>query len=274
MRDQTEPPSVTPDAGAKPANGGSFPVTQWSVVLRAGTHTDTQAHAALESLCRQYWAPLYTFVRRQGRDHHEAEDCTQEFLAQLLASDGLQRARPERGRFRTFLLTGLRNFLTSEWRRSHAAKRGSGLAPLPLGTPGSAGQFSEEPADTGLTPEHAFDRTWALSLLDRAVIELRTEYGASGRAAVFEALAPLIWGNENTDALARQAAGIGVTLNSFTVALHRARRRLGDRLRALVAETVADPAEIDAELRHLISAISAQSSGKIDARSGPARDGT
>src|SRR5688500_10957469 len=181
------PPDTNPadESTASPSPGGSsFPATQWSMVLRAGTNADTQAHAALESLCRRYWYPLYAFVRRQGRDHHEAEDCTQEFLARLLAADGLQRARPERGRFRTFLLTGLRNFLTSEWRRTQTAKRGGGLAPAPLGVQGPDEQFAQESQDPGLTPEQAFDRAWALGMIDRAVHELRAEYLRGGREVV------------------------------------------------------------------------------------------
>jgi len=257
------PPQHTSDDGAdRPratgTGGGSssFPMTQWSVVLRAGTPSDPRGNAALESLCRLYWLPLYTFVRRQGRDHHEAQDCTQEFLARLLADDGLQRARPGHGRFRTFLLTALGNFLVSEWRRAQAAKRGGGQAPIPLGTTGDDEPFSENLRDHALTPEQAFDRSWALGMIDRAVHELRAEYETSGRAQIFETMAPLIWGTEHSDMFSLHATQLGITVNSFTVALHRARRRLGARLRAIVAETVADPAEIDAELRHLLSAIS------------------
>jgi RNA polymerase sigma-70 factor (ECF subfamily) len=265
MPDIPEKPSDAADdefATSLPKRGGAFPVTQWSMVLRAGINADTQAHAALESLCRNYWYPLYTFVRRQGRDHHEAEDCTQEFLGQLLAADGLQHARPERGRFRTFLLTGLRNFLTSEWRRTQAAKRGGGLATIPLSTPGAGERFCDEPQDTGLTPEQAFDRTWALGMIDRAVDELRAEYQRDGRLAVFDALAPLVWGNASSETLVRQAEHLHMTAPAFTVALHRARRRLGERLRVMVTETVATPTEIDAELRHLIGAISGTTPGR------------
>ena len=240
------------DAFGKP---GSFPTTQWSLILQAGVGQETEALAALESLCRRYWHPLYTFVRRQGRDHHESEDCAQEFLAHLLAVDGLQSARPERGRFRTFLLGGLRNFLTSEWRRTQAAKRGGGLEPISIASRDSAEPFGPEPMDTALTPEQAFDRTWALGMIDRAVSEVRAEYQRGGRAAIFDSLAPLIWGNVPSESLSPHAARLDMTVQTFSVALHRARRRLGERLRALVAETVADPAEIDAELRHLISAI-------------------
>lgn len=254
----SDPGRPSPAASTKPVSigGPRFPTTQWSMVLHADANSDTQAREALEMLCRRYWQPLYTFVRRQGHGHHEAEDATQQFLAQLLAADGLRRARPERGRFRTFLLTGLRNFLTSKWRRTSAAKRGGGLAPVGLGPNGSAGACVHEPVDPGLTPEQAFDRSWAQSMIDRAVLNLRAEYDSSARGAVFDAIAPLIWGSDNNDDFSSRATAIGLTLNSFRVALHRARRRLGDRLRAQVAETVADPAEIDAELRHLIAALS------------------
>jgi len=227
------------------------------MVLRSDAAGDTRAHAALEMLCTRYWYPLYAFVRRHGRDHHEAEDCTQEFLAQLLSADGLKRARPERGRFRTFLLSGMRNFLVSEWRRTHAAKRGGGLAAVPIGLRDSDDRFCHEPPDPGLTPEQAFDRSWALGMIDRAVGELRAEYDESGRGGLFDALAPQIWGNSAAipESVAEKAAQLGLTAQAYNVALHRARRRLGDRLRALVAETVADPKEIDAELRHLVGAI-------------------
>lgn len=244
------------DTGEREAPCSSFPTTQWSIVLRAGANTDTQAREALESLCRRYWQPLYTFVRRRGRNHHEAEDATQQFVAELLADDGLQRARPERGRFRTFLLTGLRNFLTSEWRRTHAAKRGGGLPPVELGAreSGDVDSGSHEPADRGLTPEQAFDRSWAQSMIDRAVLDMRAEYHSSARGPLFDVIAPLIWASDREDDFPARAASLGLTVNSFRVALHRARRRLGDRLRAQVAETVSNPDGIDAELRHLIAA--------------------
>src|SRR6185503_5342553 len=161
-------------------NGGMFPTTHWSVVLHAGAGSDSQVHAALESLCRQYWYPLYAFVRRQGRAHHEAEDCTQEFLARLLASDGIARARPERGRFRTFLLTALRNFLTNEWQRTQAAKRGGGAAMVSLDWQDAERRFAHEPADPGLTPEQSFDRNWALGLIETALAGLRAEYEKRG----------------------------------------------------------------------------------------------
>ena len=245
-------------SGPWPVAHGSFPTTHWSVVISASAGSESQAHAALEMLCRQYWYPLYAFARRNGRPHHEAEDCTQEFLARLLATEGIARARPEIGRFRSFLLTALRNFLTNEWQRTQAAKRGGGQTPLPLDFEVAGERFAHEPPDPGLTPEQEFDRSWALGLIEGTLAELRTEYEKSGRGPLFAALVPLIWGKHSAEPLASHATRLGVNVHAFTVALQRLRRRLGDRLRARVAETVADSADIDAELRHLIAAVGSQ----------------
>jgi RNA polymerase sigma factor (sigma-70 family) len=247
-------PDPSSNTFSSPQPPGAFPTTQWSVVLHAGEGSEAQVRSALESLCRRYWYPLYTFIRRQGRTHHEAEDCTQEFLARLLASGGMARARPERGRFRTFLLSSLRNFLVNEWQRDQAAKRGGGLAPLQLEFKTAAERFAREPADPGLTPEQAFDRNWALGMIERAVAGLRREYEKSGRGLLFAALGPLVWSTTSQESHAPLAEQLGMTAHAFSVALHRLRRRLGERLRADVAETVAEGTDVDAELRHLIAA--------------------
>jgi DNA-directed RNA polymerase specialized sigma24 family protein len=236
----------------------TFPTTQWSIVVHAGADSASEARGALETLCRQYWYPIYGFVRGQGRSHHEAEDCTQEFIARLLANGGMAAARPERGRFRTFLLTSLRNFLTKEWRREHAAKRGGGAVALSLDLHDAEGRFAQEPPDAALNPEQAFDRTWALSMIERAVDQLQREYGKSGRGELFATLSALVWGDDSTETLAAPAARLGMSTHAFTVALHRLRQRVGRRLRADVAETVADEGEVDQELRYLIAAVSAQ----------------
>jgi RNA polymerase sigma-70 factor (ECF subfamily) len=243
-------------SSAGPAGPASFPTTHWSLIVHAGAGDAAQVHAALETLCRRYWFPLYAFARRQGRSHHEAEDCTQEFLARLLAADGVARARPERGRFRTFLLTALRNFLIKDWQRAQALKRGGGGV-LPLDFDHAEQGFGQQPADPALTPEHAFDRTWALGMITAALDAIRADYGKSGRSAQFAALAPFVWGDGAAETLAAPAARLGMTTHAFTVALHRLRQRVGQRLRADVAQTVASDAEVDDELRHLIAAVSA-----------------
>ncbi|HWA25199.1 MAG TPA: sigma-70 family RNA polymerase sigma factor [Lacunisphaera sp.] len=246
----------TPDQEIPAANGqtGSFPITQWSLVVHAGA-ADTRAHAAMEKLCRQYWYPLYAFVRRQGRDHHAAEDCVQEFLARLLAADGISRARREQGRFRTFLLTALRNFLINDWQRGQAAKRGGGRPVMSLDGQDASQRFALEPVDAALSPDQAFDRSWAQGVIAGAIEQLRVEYETGGRGRLFVTLAPLVWGQPPADAHAELAAQLGLKDQAFNVALHRLRRRLGERLRATVAETVADSADVDAEVRHLIAAV-------------------
>lgn len=251
------PPSSDATNSLPRSPGGSaFPTTQWSVVVNAGTGSATEVRGALETLCSQYWYPLYTFIRREGRAHHEAEDCTQEFLARLIASEGVALARPERGRFRTFLLTALRNYLTNEWHRAHATKRGGGLVPLPLEFDTAEQRFAREPADSSLTPEQAFDRNWAQDVIDHAIAELRSEYEKSNRKALFATLGPLVWDYSRTDSHAELAGRLNMSAHAFTVALQRMRLRLGERLRSAVAETVADKSEVDAELRHLITAVS------------------
>ncbi|MEO7411808.1 MAG: sigma-70 family RNA polymerase sigma factor [Opitutaceae bacterium] len=241
------------------ANGSAFPSTQWTMIVRAGDAASPAAHAALESLCRQYWFPLYAFVRREGRSHHEAEDCTQEFLGRLLAGDGIGRARADQGRFRTFLLAGMRNFLINQWRHASAEKRGGGRPLLPLEFEDAERSFNREPADPALTPERIFDRTWALGMIERTLAELRKDYEKSGRGVLFAALSPLVWDDGCAgETLAAPAARLAMSTQAFTMALHRLRQRIGQRLRVVVAETVATPEEVDRELNHLISALSSR----------------
>lgn len=243
--------------GAPPRSRGAreFPTTHWSLVLNARSPADATVRTALEQLCGQYWFPIYAFIRRQGRTHHEAEDLTQGFFRHLIETNAVARARPERGRFRTFLLAAARNFLTNDWDRAQAAKRGGGLAPLPLDAARADARFTAEPVDPGLSPEQAFDRTWALGLVERALAELETEYAASGRGALFAALGPIVWGGGAVESLAETARQLGLNENALNVALHRLRRRLRERVEAEIAGTVADAAEIAEELRYLVATL-------------------
>jgi len=209
----------------------------------------------LESLCRQYWYPIYNFSRRQGRTHHEAEDVTQQFLARILATDGIGAARPERGRFRTFLLTALRNLLTDEWRRGQTTKRGGGLVPVSIELARAEQRFAEEPTDQSLTPDQAFDRAWATGMLERAVERLRKEYESSGRGPLFAALAPRLWKSSSAGSVDSSPDQTGMNAHAISTALNRLRHRLGLRLREEVAATVADGTDIDAELQLLIAAL-------------------
>jgi DNA-directed RNA polymerase specialized sigma24 family protein len=238
---------------------GEFPSTQWSMVVHAGNGSDSQARAALESLCRLYWYPLYKFIRLQGKTHHEAEDFTQAFLARLLACDGVARADPERGRFRTFLLSSLRNFMVSEWQRGNAEKRGGGVAPIPLEFEVAGERFENEPVDPRLTPEQAFDRNYAQDMICNALESVQAEYRASGRGELFAALKPILWDRSDPDSFSRKAQSLDMNPHALSMALQRARRRFGERLRANVAQTVALESDVDAELRHLISSSGGES---------------
>jgi len=244
--------SADPTEATRAGGDGAFPTTHWSMVVHAGAESSSTARSALESLCRQYWYPLYRFIRRQGRTHHEAEDTTQAFLARILATDSFSRARPDRGRFRSFLLSSLRNFQINEWHREHAAKRGGGAQFLPLEFKTAEHRYTLEPPDTGLTPEQAFDRTWAIDMITRSIAVLGAEYEKAGQRELFAAMRPLLWGDASNSGRAER---LGMTQNAFNVACHRFRARLGERLRIEVAETVADRNEVDAELRHLIAAL-------------------
>src|SRR5262245_60431019 len=155
-----------------------FTTTHWSVVLAAGRGTSPAAQVAMEQLCRAYWYPLYAHVRRRGHDHHSAEDSTQEFFARLLDQQWLNSVAPEKGRFRTFLLASLDHFLTNEWRRGQALKRGGGKEIISLEeTRSGEERFSREPASDA-APERAFDKLWATTVLDQAMTRLQQEFSA------------------------------------------------------------------------------------------------
>jgi RNA polymerase sigma-70 factor (ECF subfamily) len=214
----------------------------------------------LETLCRQYWYPIYAFLRRQGHAHHSAEDLTQGFFAHMLASDGIVQAAPERGRFRTFMLTSVRHFATSEWRRAHSAKRGGPNDPLPLNLCGAEERFAAELANPGPTPKEAFDHHWALDLIQQAVDGLRKEYVVAGHTELFTALLPHAFGEAAGETQAVAARRLGLNEHALTVALSRLRKRLRERLRSLVADTVAQPEETEDELRILLDAVRRQPS--------------
>ena len=234
----------------------AFPTTHWETVLSAQSGSAGDTGAALESLCRQYWYPLYSFVRRQGQGHHAAEDLTQAFLARLLATGGFDRVQPARGRFRTFLLTALRNFMTNEWHRTQAAKRGGANEFLPFDTLAAEDRFSIEPLDPTLTPEQAYDRNWALTLVDQALATLQAEYAHTGRGPLFAAIAPLVWGGGAPESQVEQVERLGLSGTALKVAVHRLRRRLRTHLQDQVRATVAGQDEVRDELAHLMAVMS------------------
>jgi RNA polymerase sigma-70 factor (ECF subfamily) len=223
-------------------------------VLAAGSRQTLGGAQALATLCEQYWYPLYAYVRRRGLDPHEAQDLTQEFFAHLLDSEAVNVASPERGRFRSFLLASLNNFLANHWRKENAQKRGGGKAVLSLDLAAGEQRYVAEPAHD-LTPEKIYERRWAMTLLQQVLDALATEYAEDGKLELFEHLKPYLGGNLDGLPYAEVSAQIGLSVGSIKVAVHRLRRRCGDLLREQIAQTVAEPGEIEQELRELFAAL-------------------
>jgi RNA polymerase sigma-70 factor (ECF subfamily) len=233
-----------------------FVTTHWSVVLTAGRSDTTRARAALEQLCRNYWHPLYAYVRRAGYSREEAQDLTQEFFARLLAQNTVARADPARGRFRSFLLASLKHFLVNEWERAHAQKRGGYAQFLALDYDTAETRWVQ-PVAPGDTPDRAFDRQWALALLDVVLGRVRKEYADSGRDELFVGLKDTLTGGRSEIPYRELAARLGLSEGAVKVAAHRLRQRYRELLREEIASTVAGPEEVKEELKHLFAALSA-----------------
>jgi RNA polymerase sigma-70 factor (ECF subfamily) len=230
--------------------GQVFVTTHWSVVLTAAGSDTPRAQAALGQLCRLYWYPIYHFIRRQGHAMHDAQDLTQEFFARLLEKNWVAHADQSRGRFRSFLLLVLERFLAVEWHKANALKRGGSrhCVPLPLDT--AETRYASEPAEAG-TPEQAFEKQWALTLLETVLRELRSEHEQEGKGRLFEALKPCLLGSRESQPYATLATEQAMSEGAIKVAVHRLRQRYRERLKAEIAHTVASPADVDAEMRHL-----------------------
>ncbi len=236
-----------------PKTGAGFCTTHWTLVLTAARADDgTAARDALAHLCSIYWYPLYAFCRRQGRQPHDAEDLTQEFFARLLGRKGLASVRPEHGRFRSFLLASLKNFLANERERAHAQRRGGRRPLISLDGADAETRYALEPAD-GLTPEMVFERRWAFAVLERTMSALRREYAGEEKSELFDQLEGFLPGGHGTASRAELAAKRGVSVGAIDVAIHRLRHRFGALLREQVSETVSSEAEVKEEIRHLIS---------------------
>jgi RNA polymerase sigma-70 factor (ECF subfamily) len=235
------------------ASPNRFPTTRLSLVAAAGGQ-DTQSRDALATLCQVYWYPLYAYIRRQGHTADQANDLTQGFVARLLEKNTVRKFRRERGRFRSFLIASLKNFLANESEMARAQKRGGGLAPVSLENIRSGEtRYRLEPRDH-LTPERIFEKQWALALLDRAMARLREEFAQAGKSAQFEALRGYLSGGSEIR-YGELAARLGMSEGAVKVAVHRLRQRFHEALRDEVSCTVGNPDETGAEIRHLIAVL-------------------
>jgi RNA polymerase sigma factor (sigma-70 family) len=244
----------TIDSAAAGQNGAAdFATTHWSVVL-AAQGGSSAAQKALERLCRNYWLPLYEFVRRQGYSPEEAEDLTQGFFALLLERRDLNAVRRERGRLRSYLLVSLKHFLANERHRATTRKRGEGRIPISLEELRAGKRANLEPSETR-SPDRIYERRWARTVLEQVFARLKDEYNAAENAPLFDRLKELLAGESEQLSQGEIAAEFGMTENAVNQAFHRFRHRYRLLLREEVANTVAVPGDIEDELRHLIAVL-------------------
>jgi DNA-directed RNA polymerase specialized sigma24 family protein len=241
-------------AGALSSADGRFPTTRWSRVVAAGDRASPAADEALAELCAAYWFPLYAFIRRKGNDPDRALDLTQGYFARLLQGGTVSAADPALGRFRSFLLADCGHFLAHEREREGAARRGGGRALVSIDARDAEGRYLLEPAHQQ-TPERLFERDWALALLEGVLAGLRRDYERSGRGAVFEALKGVLTAGSRPVPQAELAACLGMSEAAVQVAIHRLRGRYREAVRAAIAATVTDEAEVEDELRALFAAL-------------------
>jgi RNA polymerase sigma-70 factor (ECF subfamily) len=233
----------------------SFDTTHWSVVLSAADTSAPGAQAALESLCRTYWYPLYTYVRRRGHTQEDAQDLTQEFFTRFLQRKSFQLADRERGRFRSFLLTSLKHFLVNERERANAQKRGGGKPVLPVDTVATESLYGRELSHE-LSADRLYERAWALAMLTQVRERLRRDYGAEGKAERFARLEEFLPGQKGELTYAEAARELGVAEGTIKSDVNRLKKRYRELLRAEIAHTVSSPDEVNDELRYLIAVVS------------------
>ena len=231
-----------------------FATTHWSVVLSAGQASSSQVSESLEKLCRAYWPPLYSYIRRQGHGPEAAQDLTQAFFAKLLQKNFWARADPQKGRFRSFLLTALRHFMADERDRGKTAKRGGGCSLISLDEHASEERFLEG-LGRNLSSEQQFDRQWADTVLQQARAKLRQECVAAGKSGLYDRVSLADGRSDSALPLAVMAEELGMSVSAVKSAASRMRQRYGELVRQEVAHTVSSPAEIEAEIRHLLSVI-------------------
>jgi DNA-directed RNA polymerase specialized sigma24 family protein len=244
-------PTEAPGAVAQPL----FATTHWSVVLATAGQDSPQAAAALEQLCRTYWYPLYAYVRRRGYGHEDAQDFTQGFLFQLLERHSLRRVGRDKGRFRSFLLAGLNYYLADQRDRANAQKRGAGQPTLSFLDGQEAQERYRLEAVDEESPDKLFERRWALTLLNQVLGGLQQEFRAAGKAELFTRLRLFLVAGDSEHTYAEIAPELGLTPEAFKMAVHRMRHRYYELFREEIAHTVADPAEVEEEMRYLCAVI-------------------
>ena len=246
---------VTSLTGLGGNGGAAFTTTHWSVVLEAQGESPA-AQEALEKLCRTYWRPIYSFVRRQGAGTEDAEDLTQGFFALVLERKDLTTVRKEKGRLRSYLLTSVKNFLADEARRALAVKRGKGQRLIPLDEIRERERIDVERSDR-LTADQIYERRWAFTVLEQVMTRLRDEYRSAGNVQFFDQMKKILMDEPGRPSQAQMASEFDMTENAVKQAFYRFRQRYQALLREEISHTVAMPSDIEDELRHLIAVVRA-----------------
>lgn len=223
-------------------------------MLRARSDDDREASKALDALCRSYWPPIYSYIRRWSNSPQEAEDLTQSYFLNLLGRGYLDRADPAKGKLRAFLLTDLKFFLSKNRSKARAEKRGGGQVAVPIDQGFAEELYTHEPVDT-VTPDQLFDRRWALTVLTSVMDALAADYAGRGKGALFEALKQFISWNAGEESYTQVAVRLGKSESDIKVSVHRLRKRYREILQHEVSQTVSSPAEIEAEIRYLASSV-------------------
>jgi RNA polymerase sigma factor (sigma-70 family) len=239
------------------SSGGApriFPHTRWSLVLAATRKDAPESAAALEAICRDYWYPLYAYVRRCGQSPHDAQDLTQEFFCRLLEKRLLDFADREKGKLRSFLITALKHFMNNEWRKAYAQRRGGGKAQVPFDTEFAESRYAADPASQ-LAADETFDKQWAMTLLDLTVSRLQAEFATAGKSKDFAVLKDCLMAAHGALDYAAVASKLGLNEGAARVAVHRLRKRFREIYREEISQTLADKADLEGELRHLAAAL-------------------
>jgi RNA polymerase sigma factor (sigma-70 family) len=233
-----------------------FRTTRWSAVLLSAQSQAPGSRAALAELCKLYWYPLYAFVRRRGYNGEDAQDLTQGFFLSLFDRKALRQVTPLKGKFRSFLLASMKNYLSNEFDRRNSLKRGGSVKFVPLDFETGEDRYQSEPHEA-LTAEKIFDARWALTLLDEALRLLREEYIVHRKSAVIETLEPFLDPGGSRELPSHQAIAEKLHVNpgGVKVLIHRLRKRYGELLRAEVARTVTNPEAVDEEIHALCEAV-------------------
>jgi len=231
-----------------------FATTHWSVVRAAGHPASPGYRQALETLCKTYWFPLYAYMRRHGYERHDAEDYTQEFFARLLDKHALRVADPKQGRFRSFLLGALKHFLANERDRIRAKKRGGGRRTLSLDFEEAEGKYTLEPVER-LTPEKVFERSWALTILERTMNRLQAEANSTNKQELFAHLKSHLTSNKRSIPYSNLADKLNISEGAVKVAMHRLKKRYRKILHDEIAQTVASEDQVEQEIRDLFAAL-------------------